>query len=180
MAFPTMPLGDVRAGRLAGAAPGTLVSFVRNGQIVTGLALGTADTPATHVLFEGEGGVPWGITLDAMGARTKALHIPIAERLLLDVGDDEADGRQLRDYVGCLGMTSNGLVVCATGGKDSWRGNIQMYVDVASLSFIEPNDDLVHESKWLTNWSLSYRTATDQVVRLLGNPQWPQEALLRR
>lgn len=75
MASPTMPLGDVRAGRLAGAAPGTLVSFVRNGQIVTGLALGTADTPATHVLFEGEGGVPWGIAYSCRGDQRTPLAV---------------------------------------------------------------------------------------------------------
>lgn len=180
MAFPTSLLGDVRADGLAAAVSGTLLSFVRNEQVITGLALGAADAPATHVLLDGEHGVPWVVAVSAMAARTKALHLPAAGRLLLDVSDNEADVRQLRDYVGCLGMTSNGLVACATGGRDEWRDNIQTYVNLGSLSLGVPNHELMNESKWLTNWSLSYRTATDQVVRLLGNPQWPQEALLRR
>lgn len=180
MTFPTILLSGVRVDKLAAAVPGTLVAFLRSERVMTGLALGSAAAPATHVLVEGDGGVPWVVALNAMGARTKAFHAPAAGRVLLDVSDNEADVRQLRDYVGCLGMTGNGLVASATGGRDEWGNNIQMYVNLGSLSLVEPNHELMDESKWLTNWSLSYRTATDQVVRLLGNPPWPQAALFRR
>jgi len=180
MAFPTVFLGEVQAGNLGGAASGTLVSFLRNEQVVTGIALGTVGAPATHVLLEGDGGVPWLYAVDAMGAQVKVLHFAATGRLLLDVSDNEADGRQLNSYVGCLGMTSEGLIVCAAGGRDGWREHIQSFVRLDTLSPVDVRPELLFDAKWLTNWSLSYRTAKEQPMRLLGNPQWPQGALLRR
>ncbi len=175
MSFPTAVLEDIRADVITTAVPGALVSVVREERLITGVALGAAGAAATHVLLEEDRGVPWVYAMNAMGAQTRALHRAGAGRLLLDITDNEAEVRQMRSHVGCLGLASAGLVLGAASGKDGWRDYIQAFVSLSTFAVIDPRHELVLGAQWLTNWSLSYRTPTDDVVRLLGNPPW-QEA----
>jgi hypothetical protein len=178
MGFPTTRIDDIRVGEMRTATAGSLVSVLRQHKVVTGLALGAADAPADQLLVETDG-VPWVYAIDAMGA-TRALHVNDASGLVLDIGDDDVDGNRLPNYVGCLGLTTEGLVVCAAAGRDGFREYAQVFVSLTTHRLLETRHELLLGAVWFTNWSLSYRDPTDRLTRLVGNPQWPDAVRLQR
>lgn len=175
MAFHTALLADLRTDLITAAVPGDLISVMRGERLITGLALGVAGAPATHVLLEGNPSVPQVYAMNAFGNQIRAFHLSAGGRLLLDIADSEADVRRLRDYVGCLGLTREGLVLCASGGRNGWREEIQVYVSMSTFALLEPQHELLLGAQWLTNWSVSYQTATNSVVVVLQNPVWPED-----
>jgi hypothetical protein len=178
MAFPTTRISNIRVGEMQTATGGSLVSVLRQHVVVTGLALGATDAPANQLLVETDG-MPWVYAIDAMGA-TRALHVNDVTGLVLDIGDDEADGNRLPNYVGCLGLTTQGLVVCAAGGRDGFREYVQVFVSLATHQLLETRHELLLGAVWFTNWSLSYCDPTNRLTRLVGNPRWPDGIRLQR
>jgi len=178
MTFPTTALSRIRVGDFATARPGQLISFAREHAIFTGIALGEPDAPATHMLVELDG-LP---RLYAFGQMRNALalHSDPSDRLVLDIGADEVDANRLPSYVGSIGLTADGLVVCVSAGPDGFRGHVHALVSLTTFRVLETRHELFVGATWFTHWSLSCRDANDVLTRVAGNPEWPENARIQR
>lgn len=109
-----------------------------------------------------------------------ALHTDPTVGLVLDIGADEVDANRLPNYVGSVGLTVEGLVVCASAGPDDFRGHIQAFVSLTTFRVLETRHGLLLGATWFTQWSLSCRDANDVLTRVVGNPEWPEAARIQR
>lgn len=169
-------LDRVRVGDIDSAAPGVLLGVPRADAMLVGVAVGQADATSHILVNETDGRLVLYAT-----ARMRAPHVlHIKGEFILEMGSDEIEVRGLQSYVGCLGLSSAGLVVCASMGVNNFREDIPAYVRLDTWQQTDPTVNLLHESTWRTSWSLSVRDASDRMVRVVGNNSWPEGARLRR
>jgi len=172
MTVPGLPLSRVRTIAGSEASSGRVVAVERSREWQVGITVGTAENMQV-LLNDPEGRAN---TVDLVSLRmTRLLDLGPASDLLLTVDKDEGEARRWDHVVGCLGVTRQGLVLCAAGGRGpfgDWRAvYIGMESDWAVLSDVQ---DLAHHGLWFTQWQLSLMDARDHPHRIVGNPVWPE------
>ncbi len=177
MAFPLTTLADIRAGDLASATPGSLVSLPWEHQMLTGLALGEPGAAASGILVDVDG-MPSVRSLQDFW-EPFALHGDKPE-LVLDIRDDEVDARRLHNHLGTLALTSEGMMVVAATSRDAFARAVPGLICLKTFRVLGARHDLYSRTVWLTSWSLMVRDATDNLVRVVGNPVWPDALRIQR
>lgn len=178
MAFPATALGDVRIGELASATPGSLVSFPLEHKVLAAVVLGEPGAAATHLLADVEG-MP-SILPMANLRNVPVLHVEPKERLILEIGDDEASAHHLPNYLGCLALTNEGMVVQASIGASTFHRHASARACLTTFRFLANTNDFFPNTTWFTNWSLSVRDVNKRLIRIVGNPVWPDAVRLQR
>ena len=177
MAFPVTALADVRTRDLASATPGSLVFLPSEHRVLSGLALGDPEGAASSLLIDIDG-MPSVRPLQDFW-EPFALHGEKCE-LLLDIRDDEVDARRLHSHMGALALTSEGMMVVAATSRDAFGRAVPGMVCLKTFRVLGPHNDLYSRVGWFTTWSLIVRDAHDNLVRIVGNPAWPDAVRIQR
>lgn len=170
----TMPLDNIGAGAPQQATIGSIVGVANDRALVLGWVIGKGGQ-ASHAVMSDELGMPVAWSLDRLGVK-QAVFVAPGASLLLTFGSNEANPNAIRNFVGCLGLTELGPVVCAGGHRDEWREWVPLYIDLRTGEVRDENAQAAASVVWLTTWSLSLKGADDQLTRIIGSPDWPQAA----
>lgn len=173
-----MPLKDIGGGPPQQASIGSVLGVLNGRDLAWGWVVGRAGR-ATHAVFADQDGLPVARPLDNLGA-AQALRATPGAALVLSVDSNEANVYAMRGFVGCLGLTEHGAVLCVGGQVDAWQHRVPMYVDLVSGEIREEMAAAAATAVWLTTWSLSVKGADDQLTRVIGNPDWPPVARQQR
>lgn len=176
MAIPVTKIGQLRVGPLAGARPGTISYFRRSQELFTYLAFG-AEGGATQLLIQNAQGELRCYGVPAGGPN--ALHLDDRGQLRIEIREEVADQRRLVDYVGCLGASPGGFIICA-GASGTFRESVPAYFSLQNWEPISLEGQAFFETVWFTNWSLSYLDEAKCLNRVLGSPPWPAGQQLQR
>lgn len=170
----TMPLDAIGAGVPEQAAIGSVLGILNDRALVYGWVVGQAGK-GTHAVVTNEEGLPVAWPLDHLGD-AHVLRVTPGAPLMLTVDSNEANVHALRNFVGCLGLTEHGPVVCLGGPRDAWRHRVPTYVDLRTGEIRDDMAAVAARAVWLTTWSLSMKGTDDQMTRVIGSPDWPPVA----
>lgn len=174
----TMPLDAIGAGVPQQAALGSVLGILNDRTLVYGWVVGQG-AQGTHAVVTNEDGLPVAWSLNHIGVASVLLVTPGAP-LLLTVDSNEANVHVLRDFVGCLGLTEHGPMLCVGGPRDAWGHRVPTYVDLRTGEIRDDMAAVAARAVWLTTWSLSMEGADHQMTRIIGNPDWPAVARQQR
>lgn len=170
----TIPLDTIGAGAPQQAPIGSVVGVVNDRELLFGWVIAHGGQPS-HAVMGNDEGMPVAWPLDRLGV-DHVLHVAPGASLVLTVGSNEANPYAIRSFVGCLGLTEHGPIVCAGGQRDAWRHLVPIYIDLRTSEVLDDMTQAAARAVWLTSWSLSVKGADDQLTRIIGSPDWPQAA----
>lgn len=174
----TIPLNTVGGGPAQQAGLGSVLGFLNNRVLTWGWVVGRGGQ-STHALLTDDDGLPIAWPLERLGV-TQVLRVIPGDALVLSVDSSEANVHALRNFVGCLGLTEHGPVLCVGGQRDDWGHLPPAYVDLATGEMRDDMAAVAARAMWLTTWSLSMKGADDQMTRIIGSPDWPPVARQQR
>lgn len=170
MTLPALPLSSVRTVAGNEVSSGRIVAVERSREWQVGITVGTAET--MQVLLNDPEGRANAVDLVSL-RMTRVLDLGSASDLLLTLDKDEGEARRWDNVVGCLGVTSHGMVLCAAGGRGTFGDWRAVFVGMESgWTVLSDIQDLMHHGLWFTQWHLSLMDAHKHPHRIVGNPVW--------